>query len=159
MGDYPVDAVKMLAKIAAAVEPHRPRYPIEEAVKSYGREGDITLVDLISLNVESTLERVTPAALIVPTASGHTARMISRFKLPVWITAVSRHVSTCQGLAFSYGVYPVHEPELPQDWKPFARKWLKDHEIEGNIVILTEGPSKRNPEANNRMELIDLDRK
>jgi len=158
MGDYPVDAVRMLAKIAAAVEPHRPRYPIEEAIKSYGRDGDITLVDLISLNVENTLERVTPAALIVPTASGHTARMISRFKLPVWITAVSRHVSTCQGLAFSYGVYPVHEPEPPEDWKPFARKWLKDHEIEGNLVILTEGPSKRNPKSNNRLELIDLER-
>jgi pyruvate kinase len=158
MGDYPVDAVKMLAKIAVAVEPHRPRYPLEEAVKSYGRDGDITLVDLISLNVENTLERMTPAALIVPTTSGHTARMISRFKLPVWITAVSRHSSTCQGLAFSYGVYPVHEPELPEDWKPFARKWLKDHKIEGNIVILTEGPSKRNPKSNNRLEIIDLER-
>jgi pyruvate kinase len=158
MGEYPVDAVEMLAKIAAAVEPHRPRYAMEEALKTYGRDGDITLVDLISLGVETTLERVTPAALIVPTESGHTPRMISRFRLPVWITAVSRHESSCQALEFSYGVYPVHEPELPDDWKPFARKWLDEHEIEGNIVVLTEGPSERNPEANNRMELIDLSR-
>jgi pyruvate kinase len=84
--------------------------------------------------------------------------MISRFKLPVWITAVSRHEKTCQGLAFSYGVYPVHKPERPDDWKPFARKWLKDHKIKGNIVVLTEGPSERNPESNNRLELIDLRR-
>ena len=157
MGEYPVDAVKMLSKIATAVEPHRPRYRLEEVLKTYGGDGDITLVDLISLNVETTLERVTPAALIVPTASGHTARMISRFRLPVWITAVSRHESCCQALAFSYGVYPVHEPELPLDWKPFARKWLKDHKIEGHIVVLTEGPSKRNPEANNRLEILDLE--
>jgi pyruvate kinase len=87
MGEYPVDAVAMLAKIAGAIEPHRSRYPLEEALKTYGRDGNITLVDLISLNVETTLERLTTAALIVPTASGYTARMISRFKLPVWITA------------------------------------------------------------------------
>jgi len=159
MGEYPVDAVEMLAKIAAAVEPHRPRYAMEEALKTYGHDGKITLVDLISLGVETTLERVTPAALIVPTKSGHTARMISRFRLPVWITAVSRHESSCQALEFSYGVYPVHEPELPDDWKPFARKWVKEHKIDGHIVVLTEGPSRRNPEANNRLELIDLDRK
>jgi pyruvate kinase len=158
MGEYPVDAVEMLAKIAAAVEPHRSRNVLEEALKTYGRDGDITLVDLISLGVETTLERVTPAALIVPTESGYTARMISRFRPPVWITAVSRHESSCQALEFSYGIYPVHEPELPDDWKPFARKWLKDHEIDGHIVVLTEGPSTRHPETNNRMELIDLSR-
>jgi hypothetical protein len=28
--------------------------------------------------------------------------------------------------------------------------------LEGNLVILTEGPSRRHPEANNRMEIIDL---
>jgi len=158
MGKYPVAAVSMLAQIASAVELYRPRYPLEEALKTYGRDGDITLTDLISLSVETTLERVTPAAIIVPTRSGHTARMISRFKLPVWITAVSRHEGTCQGLAFSYGVFPVHEPEPPDDWKPFARKWLRTHKIKGNFVVLTEGPSTRHPETNNRMELIDLSR-
>jgi pyruvate kinase len=159
MGDYPVAAVSMLAQIAAAVEPHRPRYRLEEALKTYGRDGDITLVDLISLSVETTLERVSPAALIVPTRSGYTARMIARFKLPVWITGVSRHERTCQGLAFSYGVFPVHLPEMPENWKPFAREWLKTHGVKGDIVVLTEGPSIRNPETNNRMELIDLSRK
>jgi hypothetical protein len=28
--------------------------------------------------------------------------------------------------------------------------------VEGNLVILTEGPSSRHPEANNRMEIIRL---
>jgi hypothetical protein len=30
--------------------------------------------------------------------------------------------------------------------------------VEGNLVILTEGPSSKHPEANNRMELMDLKR-
>jgi pyruvate kinase len=34
--------------------------------------------------------------------------------------------------------------------------WLQSHEVEGNIAILTEGPSAKHPEANNRMEIIQL---
>jgi pyruvate kinase len=158
LGKYPVEAVYMLAQIAAAIEPHRPRYRLEEALRTYGPDRDVGLTDLIALSVETTLERVSPAAVIVPTHSGYTARMIARFKLPVWITAVSPQETTCQGLQFSYGVYPVHEPEHPDDWKPFARNWLESHGIEGHLVVLTEGPSAAHPDANNRMELIDLRR-
>jgi pyruvate kinase len=156
MGQYPVDAVSMLAQIATAVEPHRPRHRLKEALKTYGRDGNITLTDLISLSVETTLERTSPAAVIVPTRSGYTARMIARFKFPVWVTAVSRHEKTCQGLAFSYGVYPVCQLEPPLDWRPFAREWVETHGLTGKLVVLTEGPSIRNEQANNRMELIDL---
>jgi pyruvate kinase len=28
--------------------------------------------------------------------------------------------------------------------------------MEGDLVVLTEGPSTKHPEANNRMEIIDL---
>ena len=158
VGRYPVEAVKMLAKISAAIEPHRPPYRLTNILKAYGRDGNLSLPDLVALSVETTLERVSPAAIIVPTRSGYSARNIARFRLPVWITAVSQEERTCRGLQFSYGVYPVHEPEHPEDWKAFVREWLKSHELEGNLVVLTEGPSIRHPEANNRMELIDLSR-
>jgi pyruvate kinase len=158
MGKYPVEAVRMLAQIASAIEPRRPqpRHRLDEALKTYGRDGDVGLTDLIALSVQNTLERISPAALIVPTHSGYTARMIARFRLPVWITAVSPEKTTCQALQFSYGVFSVHEHQHPEDWKPFARKWLESHGIKGHLVVLTEGPSPANPEANNRMELIDL---
>jgi pyruvate kinase len=158
MGKYPVEAVDMLAKIAAAIEPHRPRYPLEEALKTYGGDGNLSLTDLVALSVQTTLERVSPAAVIVPTRSGYTARDISSFRPTVWIVAVSSEDQTCQELQFSYGVHPVNEPDHPEDWKAFARQWLKSHGVEGNLVVLTEGPSRRHPEANNRMELIDLSR-
>jgi len=158
MGKYPLEAVRMLTRIAATIEPHRPPYRLHEILKAYGREASLSLTDLVALSVQTTLERVSPAAVIVPTRSGYTARNIARFRLPVWITAVSSQEQTCQGLQFSYGVYPVHEPEHPEDWKPFARNWLQSHGLEGNLVVLTEGPSRRHPEANNRMELIDLSR-
>jgi pyruvate kinase len=158
MGKYPLEALQMLAKITATIESHRPAYRFQEIFKAHGREASFSLTDLVALSVQTTLERISPAAVIVPTRSGHTARNIARFRLPVWITAVSSEEQTSQCLQFSYGVYPVHEPEHPEDWKPFAKNWLEAHGLEGNLVVLTEGPSRRHPEANNRMELIDLSR-
>jgi pyruvate kinase len=159
MGRYPVESAAMLAKIAAAIEPYRPAHYIRETLRDVGRGERTRLTDLIALSVETTLERISPAAVFVPTHSGATARSIARFRPLVWITAVSSQESTCQRLQFSYGVYPVHEPDHPEDWNGFARKWLQDHGLKGNLVVLTEGPSAKHPEANNRMEIIDLNRK
>src|SRR4030043_1240348 len=156
MGKYPVEAATMLVRIAAATEPHRPGYYVREALKAIKESEKVSLTDLIALSVEATLEHISPAAVFVPTHSGATARSVARFRLPVWIIGVSAQEKTCRRLQFSYGVYPVHEPEHPEDWRSFIREWLHVHEIEGNIVVLTEGPSPKHPEANNRMEIIDL---
>ena len=156
MGKYPVDAVIMLAKIAGAIEPHRPPYHVRETLKAIGHEQNVRLGDLIALSVEATLERIAPAALFVPTRSGAIARSIARFRPSVWITAVSLQEPTCQRLQFSYGVFPVHEQDYPEDWKAYAKSWMLAHEKEGNLVVLTEGPSPKHPEANHRMEIIDL---
>jgi pyruvate kinase len=157
MGKYPVEAAAMLARIAATIEPFRPAYGVRETLRAIGRDGKVCLTDLIALSVETTLERISPATVIVPTHSGATARSIARFRLPVWITAVSSSEATCQRLQYSYGVYPMHESDHPDDWKGYARKWLQDHEVAGNLVVLTEGPSAKHPGANHRMEIIDLD--
>ena len=156
MGKFPVESVAMLAKIAGVTEPHRPGYRRKEFLQSYGLDGNISHVDLIALSVYFTLERSSPAAVFVPTISGATARNITRFRMPVWITAVSPNYETCQKLQFSYGVFPVHEPEYPGDWNAYAKEWVKAHQLKGSIALLTEGPSPRNPHANHRMELIQL---
>jgi pyruvate kinase len=157
-GRYPVEAVSMLARIAAAIEPHRARYRTPEGLRTLGHDGNVTLVDLIALSVQHTLERTSPAAVFVPTDSGATARNVTRFRLPVWIVAVSIHESTCRELQFSYGTWPVQEPEYPEDWRGYARARLKTYGVEGNLVLLTEGPSPKHPDGNNRMEIIDLNR-
>jgi pyruvate kinase len=110
MGKYPVEAVAMLAKIAAATEPHRFRRGFKEDLLSHGRNVPVRIADLIAVSVENALERISPAAVFVPTHSGATARSIARFKLPVWIVGVSSLEATCQRLLFSSGVYPVCEP-------------------------------------------------
>jgi pyruvate kinase len=142
MGKSPVEAVSMLAKIAAVTEPHRTEARFRDAFPDGGGDGDHRLMDLVSRNVQHTVNYLGPTAVIVPTATGNTARMISRFKLPVWIVAVSRQETTCQGLQFSYGVHPVHELEHPQDWKAFARRWSQSEGLADGLMVLTEGPSR-----------------
>jgi pyruvate kinase len=155
-GKYPVEAVRMLAGIAAEIEPFRTAYGRKETLQTSGREGKTSFTDLIALSVEHTLQHVNATAVFVPTVSGSTARSVSRFRLSEWIIAVSPHNETCQHLQFSYGVYPSYEPEYPGDWNAFARDWLRSHNIHGALVLLTEGPSTQHPGANHRMELIDL---
>ena len=156
MGQFPVDAAEMLATIAANIEPLRIVFPVREEQPASDRDEDVSLPDLIARSVVATTQRITPAAVIVPTHSGATARRITRFRLPVWITAVSSYEKTCQDLLFSYGVFPVCEPEHPTDWRSWIRNWLKVQELSGQLVVMTEGPSRKHPERNNRMELVNL---
>jgi len=156
MGSYPVESVEMLAKIAAAVEPHRARLPLRESLQKDIKTGTMNITDIIALNVATTVVATSPAAVIIPTRSGATARRISRFRLPVWITAVSSEEPICQRLQFSCGVNPVHVADYPDNWKAFARDLLKSNGLSGNLVVLTEGPSAKHPETNNRIELMDL---
>ncbi len=156
MGSYPVEATAMLAKIAVATEPHRPGYRAREELKECGLDCNVRLTDLLALSVETAVETVSPAAVIVPSLTGASARSIARFRLPVWIAAVSSEEGTCQKLQFSYGVHPLHVPETVENWNIFARDWVQAHGLEGDLVILSAGPSPEHPEANNRMEIIDL---
>jgi len=156
IGKFPVEATDMLARIAAATEPTLPAYAVAEKLRSQRRDDGVRLMDLIATSVRTTVERVVPAAVFVPTRSGSTARSIARFRLPVWIVAVSGVEATCQRLQFTWGVHGVFEPEHPEDWKGYIGRWLADHGVPGEIAVLTEGPSSKHPEANHRMEIVDL---
>jgi pyruvate kinase len=156
MGKFPVDATRMLARIATATEAHRPAATVKELFQDVDLTGRIRPAHLVAVGVEASLEYVLPAAVLVPTRSGATARSIARFRFPVWTAAVSSQEATCRQLQFSAGVWPVHEANHPERWNDYARRLLGDLGLAGDLVILTEGPSTRHPEANHRMEIIDL---
>jgi pyruvate kinase len=159
MGQFPVDAVRMLAAIAASAEAHRRPMTVRDLFPDAdGFKGKLPPGHLIALAVESTLEFATPAAVFVPTRSGATARGIGRFRPSPWLIAVSPEHKTCQDLQFSYGVFPVHETPDPTDWTAFVRRWHARCPLEGELVLLTAGPSPENPHTNFRMEIIELDR-
>ena len=82
--------------------------------------------------------------------------MIGRFRLPVWVVAVSPFEATCQSLQFSYGVYAVHEKERPSDWEQYARDWLVEYGISGDMALLTQGSGTGQIGSTNKVGLIDL---
>ena len=154
IGKYPEEAVAMLGKIADYTESQRPPVSLAELRSRLGQGPPNIFVDAITSVVETALDMVPCAAVFVPTRSAKTARMISRLNRPLWIVALSRDPTVCQELAFSYGVEPVQLVEEPGSWRDFAKAWLQEHQIPGAIALLVAGPSRRNPEANYRLEFL-----
>ena len=156
MGRYPVEAVRMLASIAEATEPFRVHGRLREVFPDYERVHEVPLAQIFSHHVQQTVDHLVPSAVIVATDTGRSARLISRFKLPVWITAVSGNAATCRQLQFSFGVHAVYEPKRPSDWKEFARGWVREQGLPDGLVVLTESPSPDSPGTNYRIEVMDL---
>jgi pyruvate kinase len=149
MGRFPEESVRMLAKISAFTEVHRPRTSL-----ALRREmGDI-LVNPKAMLVDHALEIAPCDAVLVPAHDGDTARAVARWRAPVWVVAASPEAGAMQGLAFSYGVHPVDLPEDPVDWRGYTRRLLSELGLPCRQVLLVAGPSPQNPEANQRLELM-----
>lgn len=155
-GDFPVEAVAMLARITAATEPHRTRFDLWERLKTIPRKTDYSNADLLSLSVEAVIAVSSPASVVVPTSSGATARAIARFRLPVWIAAPTDSTKAVRHLQFTYGIEPVSVPELPAEWTTFTRDWVNAEALPGRVAILVQGPSAGSSQANHRMEIQQL---
>jgi pyruvate kinase len=154
IGQYPEQAVRMLARIAAVTETDLPVVRLN-ALRSLCREQKpTTAVEAIASVVEHALETVPFAAVFVPTLTGTTARMISRYKPSSWVVALSRDPAVSSGLVFSYGVYPVDIAEEPRDWGDLALNWLGEHQIPGTTVVVVTGPSALHPRARQRIEFL-----
>jgi pyruvate kinase len=142
----------MLAKIAAYTELHRP------PLISYnsGINPPSNAAEAAGVLVEHALQTIPCNCIFVPTDTGATARMISRFNPPVSIVAICHDSNTCQGLMFSYGVLPVELADDPENWSDFGRQWLAEYKVPGNLAMLVAGPSKKRPDDNHRIEFLRL---
>src|SRR5436190_6637596 len=156
VGNFPEEAVTMLAKIAAFTETHRPPKSFAAQREFVERKPATVGSDRMASLVENALYTVPCDLLLVPTRGGNIARAISRFKPPVWIIAPSLDCTACQSLAFSYGVYPIDLAEEPDDWREWIAGWLRENGMTAERVMLVAGPSPRNPKANYRIELMRL---
>jgi len=157
MGKFPEEAVMMLAKIAAFTETHRVRRSFAAQREFVQQPAATSGGDRMASVVEHALDTVPCDFLLVPTRGGSVARAISRFKPSVWIIAPSYDPAVCQNLAFSYGVHSVHLVGEPDDWHQWTARWLRENGITAHRVMLVAGPSPRNPKANYRIELMQLD--
>ena len=155
VGAYPVEAVRMLSRIAKVTEPHlRARLEPEPAPS----DAAAATQALVAASVADMAVRVRAAAILVPSRSGTMARRIARYRLPVWITAVSAAAATCQALQFVYGVEALHHAEPPASWHAFARAHFKKRAKgqAGARILLTEDVETAESASVSRLELIEL---
>ena len=157
MGEFPIEAVRMMACIARETEPYVSVPDVALLLNEANKSGEINKPDMISLSIFLTVEAVNTVAVITPTLSGATARRVAHFRLPVWIIAVSPNESACQSLQFSYGVHAKYERERPESWQVYSRAWLKEHSFTKGLAILTHGAGTAHGGGTNQIEIIDLD--
>ncbi len=158
MGNYPVEAVGTMTRIAQFTEPHATTRDVAGILEAAKASQEISTEDLVSLSIFLSTEALGPCTVFTPTLSGATARRVTRFRIPVWIVAVSPNQPTCQTLQFSYGVHPVHETVRPENWERYVRSWLERHGVVGDLALLTRGTSAARTGGTNQLEVIDLNR-
>ena len=153
MGNYPEEAVSMLARIAASAEAHRDA-TAKDPAQQQSLVAPTTKDEAISDIVHHSIRSVPCSAVFAPTQTGTTPRMISRFKPHVWIIAGCRDIRVSKGLAFSYGVRAIHLQDGTIDWQEFAKNWLSENNLPVHLAILVAGPSPKKPSANYRVEFL-----
>lgn len=107
VGQYPVEAVEMMARIAGVTEAYRESVGMERMRGLLSElSGGGTIKEAITRSILDALCTIDIKYVLTPTRTGLTARLISRFKPKQWILAFSTDEKTCNNLMFSYGVYP-----------------------------------------------------
>ena len=157
MGEYPVEAVSTMARIAGFTEERMARDPGFADTIRWDRGPRRDVRDLVVDSIRTIVDASEPVAVVTPTSGGTTPRKISRHRLPVWVVAVTTGERTFRELGLSWGVHPVLVRKRPPGWEEFASDWLRRQGIESGMVILTEGSSAADADAVSRMEIIRLD--
>ena len=104
MGKYPVEAVRMMAKIAETTEAHLDYSNLQKLNKKQ-RKKDISMA--VGFASVSTAEILKASCLVVPTMTGYTARMISSLRSKTPIYAISPSEQAVRRMQLYWGVYAM----------------------------------------------------
>ena len=138
-GKYPVEAVKIMATIAKRTEE---TLKYNELLKKRKIE-DVTVTNAISYATCTTSADLNAKAIISFTTSGHTARMVSKFRPQAPIIATTEDEGVMRRLALVWGVYPVKTSYVVSTDEVVAnsiesakeKKYLDN----GDLVVITAG--------------------
>jgi pyruvate kinase len=149
MGQFPVDAVSVMARVAESTERYTPglQHPSPDGT---------TVAEVLAQEAAATAELLGARYIVVPTETGTTARNVARLRPRAWIVAFSPSEDSCHRLQFSRGVHPVHVPEAARasmigssvDWHFVARRWINLQKLKPGLAVVIQG--------NNRLEVVDL---
>ncbi len=157
IGNYPLEAVKTMNKIALRVEKD---INYEKILSERSLSVKPTNPDAISHATCQVALDLKTKAIVTFTLSGSTARMVSRYRPPVPIIAASTRDSTVRKLALSWGVYPFKSEELENtdDMIEKSRKVALATGLvkKGDKIIITAGIPFKIPGTTNLLKVETL---
>ncbi|HHY96340.1 MAG TPA: pyruvate kinase [Firmicutes bacterium] len=140
LGKYPVAAVTFMARIAARTEQALP-YDHLLAARERGPLEAVT--DAISHASCRAARDLGAAAIITPTQSGYTARMVAKYRPACPILALTPHEVVRRRLALVWGVRPLpasHTSDAEEMFSEAIATSLAAGEIsQGDLVVITAG--------------------
>jgi len=102
-GSYPVESVDTMARLAQRTE-----LALNcEHLLSRQSTGPQSVTDSISFAGRQTAQRLGAAAILTSTQSGHTARMVSKYRPTVPVIAITPNESVRRRLLLTWGVVPL----------------------------------------------------
>ncbi len=139
-GKYPVEAVRTMASIATRAETAL-RY--EEILGKKSLAPQRTVTDAISHATVSTAHDLGASAIITSSKSGHTARMVSKYRPKAPIIAVTTSMAVVRKLQLVWGIQAVLVPETKgtDEMISVAVQGALDAELikAGDLVVITAG--------------------
>lgn len=138
VGQYPVEAVATMAKIAERIEREGINDPYKESAS--GRK---SIPNAISGAVSQIAEQLGAASIMTLTKTGATARNVSKFRPRTPILAVTPHREVAQQLQLVWGVRPMIMLDLATLNQTFqaAMSLAQEDQLlfDGDLVVMTAG--------------------
>lgn len=130
-GKYPVEAVEFMAKIAVRADENLDHQVFFSRIS----ESSTNVTEAVSRSAVSSAIDLCASAIITPTESGYTARMVSRFRPPIPIFAVSPHDATCGWLTCVWGVETALGPSLARSVQSDGESLWGEYEDVSDMAI------------------------
>ena len=124
-GDYPVEAVQTMNRIALVTEGREEAKTDISSLKP-STEGD--MAEAISQSVAYTARSLSVSTIVAATESGHTAKMISKYRPSAKIIALTFSESQARKLVLAWGVEPfvVEKPASTDEMMSLAGTVAKE---------------------------------
>ncbi|MCZ2157391.1 MAG: pyruvate kinase [Bryobacterales bacterium] len=153
VGKFPIDAVRMMAKIALEVESSSRfdllRKPPPRPNPSYA--------EIIADMAYHAGRAARTQAIVVFTSSGHTARLVARYRPSEPIYAFSHSEETARCLAPVFGVHPilVQRAGTTDEMLPLMERTLMERDLveKGDGVVFVAAHPIRRPGSTNLLKL------
>lgn len=156
-GAYPVESVTTMSEIAKSTESnihYRNRF-FKESVKNN------TVTDAICHATCTTAIDLNAAAVVALTRTGHTARMLSKFRPSCPIISATTNEKNYNQLALSWGVLPVMNDIQNSTEALFASALKKSMETKllkkGDIIVMTGGSRALDSGTTDTMRVFTID--